>query len=89
MGGRPHDGRYRRSLRLAQQDAAKTALDALPPTDAEAQMDRPAKAVASEEPEVSSGGSPEASAALPPPAKKRVRPVVALVPRSVKVVRAR
>jgi len=88
LAGRPHDGRFRRSLRLAQQDAAMVALEALealPPSSAAVPLDQSARQEVPTEEE----SRLEEIRVEEERRTKRVRRPMALVPRSVKVARLR
>ena len=88
LGGKPHEGRFKKSVRHAQQDAAMVALgalEALPPSVAVVVPLAPS-ARQDEVPTEVVPRSKETGVEEEPPAK-RVRRLMTLVPRSVKVAR--
>lgn len=93
LGGKPHEGRFKKSVRHAQQDAAMVALEALEalqpsvaavvplaPSVTQDKVPEPTEAPSSKETRVEAEEEPPA---------KPVRRLMALVPRSVKVARVK
>ena len=98
LGGRPHEGRFKKSVRHAQQDAAMVALEALearqpsvaavvPPAPSATQDEVPEPTV-TEAPRSKETRVEVEREEEEPPAKP-VRRLMALVPRSVKVARVK
>ena len=88
LGGKPHDGRFKKSVRHAQQDAAMVALEALEALPPSVAVVVPLAPSARQEVPTEAPRSEETRVEEQPPAK-RVRRPMALVPRSVKVARPR
>ena len=99
LGGRPHEGRFKKSVRHAQQDAAMVALEALEALEA---LQPGVAAVVPPAPSATQDEAPEATVTEAPlsketrvetedeePPAKPVRRLMALVPRSVKVARVK